>query len=869
MGNARRRRLTPQPRARGQSLPLIGLMIAIIVGMVGLSVDVGNTFSEERRAVTAANTAAMAAMNRYIARIESTTNQNIYQTIVDSLRANGVQVTAPGAEPQPGELTLEALYLDAQGRPITTGSPFITNDTNPVPNNVAFIQVGLRGRVDTSFARVVGRNDLPIDAMAHAGTCTSNSGVYPITVSSRVIEGNRFINPNNPDQNWREVTYDSRDISGRFTAMRVIVSGATTPGNFSWLRWRDSIPGATSEQRLAASLTGEGNLGEGFEEAPWPTPQDRPATYPEQPGVLNVGDWVWGATGYMNSNDVRDALDEHIRVGTRMVLPIHSNAVMQGNNSRFHIARLGLFVVLDKGQTRNDKWLDMIFLGDARPQQRACLYTGVIDPNTEGIVELIGSVSIWPEYQHRPQARRPIQYVVVLDVSGSMSADFEGRCDRTTVSNPPAAGRRRGWWRCAEAPPNADPPRAEVTGTGPNYWWSVESERRITVAKRALYTLVRSTNMPGNAEYDPSRPPDQMALVWYSHEVPSGNVRSFSSNPNTIISNIDAAGAYNGDRYRTMGGTNSAAGLYRASLVLRDAPRTVTQNGRTWEYKRVVVFVTDGVANQFLNRSARNLRAGTSTADTYSNGHACRNFGALVIENAACQTTDVGGLSTGGGGIPAGLDRPITQAVKVSREDLQANGVEVYSVALAHIPDTGLRDGVASFPSYFFSAKDLQRNADGSTNVDAIMQAINTMVETGICEPRADAAWTNVIPPANFQSVGSLQYPNVGEVILTDQSTGTQYRAPIRADASRGGALSYRFDRLPAGSYRVQPYLFYRHPLDPPSAGPRRYSLIYQNEETVSEIVINVAPNTSVGSFTQTIRQDLQLRLFGDVCATS
>ena len=866
MGTARRQRFTTQPRARGQSLPLIGLMIAIIVGMVGLSVDVGNTFSEERRAVAAANTASMAAMNRYIARIQSTTNRNIYQTIVESLQANGVRVTAPGAEPRPGELTLEALYLDAQGRPITTGSPFITDDTNPVPNNVAFIQVGLRGRVDTSFARVVGRNDLPINAMAHAGTCTSNSGVYPITVSSRVIEGNRFINPDNPDQNWREVEYDSPDISGRFTAMRVIVSGATTPGNFSWLRWRNSIPGATSEQRLAASLTGEGNLGEGFEEAPWPTPQDRPATYPEQPGVLNVGDWVWGATGYMNSNDVRNALDEHIRVGTRMVLPIHSNAVMQGDNSRFHIVRLGLFVVLDKGQTRNDKWLDMIFLGDARPQQRACLYTGVIDPNTEGIVELIGSVSIWPEYEYRPQARRPIQYVVVLDVSGSMSADFEGKCDRTTRGDAPAAGRQRGWWRCAEAPPNSNPPRAEVTGTGPDYWWSVESERRITVAKRALYTLVRSTNMPGNAEYDPSRPPDQMALVWYSHEVPSGNVRSFSSDPNTIISNIDAAGAYNGDRYRTMGGTNSAAGLYRASLVLRNAPRTVTRNGRTWEYKRVVVFVTDGVANQFLNRSAGNLRAGTSTADTYSNGHACRNFGALVIENAACQTTDVGWLSSGGGGVPAGLDRPITQAVKVSREDLQANGVEVYAVALSHIPDTGLRDGVASFPSYFFSARDLQRNADGSTNVDAIMQAINTQVENGICEPRADAAWTNVIPPANFQSVGSLQYPNVGEVTLIDQSTNTRYIAPIRADASRGGALSYRFDRLPAGSYRVTSYVLYRHPLDPPSVGPRRYGRIYQNEVTNDEIVINVAPNTTVGSFTQTIRQDLQLRFGRDVC---
>lgn len=77
MENARRRRYTAQTRVRGQSLPLLGLMIAIIVGMVGLSVDVGNTFSEERRAVTAANTAAMAGMNAYIGRSENTNNQTI------------------------------------------------------------------------------------------------------------------------------------------------------------------------------------------------------------------------------------------------------------------------------------------------------------------------------------------------------------------------------------------------------------------------------------------------------------------------------------------------------------------------------------------------------------------------------------------------------------------------------------------------------------------------------------------------------------------------------------------------------------------------------------------------------------------------
>ncbi|MGQ9926289.1 MAG: VWA domain-containing protein [Chloroflexaceae bacterium] len=878
MGHAPRQRFTRQPRARGQSLPMIGLMIAIIIGMVGLSVDVGNTFSEERRAVTAANAAVVAGMNRYIARGESTTNHNIYTSIVEALQAHGIEVTRPGAEPQPDELTLEAVYLDAQGRPISTGSPFITNDTNPVPNNVAFIQVGLRGRVDTSFARVVGRDDLPINATAHAGVCTSNSGIYPITVSNRIIEGNRFIDPENPDQNWREVDYDSPDISGRFTAMRVMVSGQTIPGNFSWLRWRNSISGAASGQRLAASLAGEGNLGEGFEEADWPTPQDRPETYPEQPGVLNVGDWVWGSTGWPDSADVQAALDEHIRLGTRMVLPIYGTAGLNGDRSHFHIVRLGLFVVLDKGQTDNDRWLDMLFLGDARPQQRACLYTGVIDPNTEGVVELIGSVSIWPEYQYRPQVRRPIQYVVVLDVSGSMSADFEGRCDRTTEgAAAPAAGRLRGWWRCAEAPPNSDPPRAEVENTGPKYWWSNESERRIYIAKKAIETLVRSTNMPSNNEFTTSRPKDQMALVWYTHEAPSGYATGFSSDSNGIINTIRNAGKYRNEFYRTEGGTNTAAGLYRASLLLQNAPRTVTENGQTWEYKRVVILVTDGVSNNFFSSSASNLRAGTipSRNNTYTEGHMCNDPRLKVLENAPCQTTDVGGLTfavydnSGTLLLPAGLDRPITQAVKVSREFLQANGIGVYVIALSNIPDTGLRDGIASFPSYFFSARYLQYNADGSTNVDAIMQAINTQVETGICEPRADGAWTNVIPAAHFQAVGELQYPTVGEVILTDQSTGTRHVAPIRADASRGGALSYRFERLPAGSYRVQPYLFYRHPLDPPGVGPRRYSLIYQNEETVSDIVINVAPNTTVGSFTQTIRQDLQLRLFGDVCATN
>lgn len=857
-------------RTRGQSIPLLALMITAIVAMVGLSVDVGNTFAEERRAVAAANAAAMAGMQVYLNRSETTSHKHIYDAIVGALRDGGVQVAQYNTEPRPGEVRLRATYLDAQARPIAEITPSSNLLSTDLQNRVAFIQVDLDGRVGTFFARVVGRNDLPFNALSHAGVCPSTAGVYPITVNADVLDGNRFRNPNDPDANWREMDYTSADMVGRFTAMRLTVSGETTPGNFSWLRWRDSIPGATSEQRLAESLRGEGNLGEGFEEAPWPNANDRPTVYPEQPGVLNVGDWVWGATGYMQSSDVRTALDAHIQAGTRMILPIHSNAVLQGNNSRFHISRLGLFVLLGYGRTQNDKWLDLLFLGDARPQQRPCLYTGVIEPNTEDVVELVGSVSFWPEYAYRPQTRQPIQYVVVLDTSGSMSADFEGRCDRGP--NIPS----RGWVRCAGAPPGAtEAPQVETDGTGQFYYWSNVDERRITVAKRALVRLVQSTNMQGNAEYDANRPPDQMALVWFTNTASQNQTLGFTSNRNTLINTINQANRYANDNYRTIGGTNGAGALYRAAVMFDQAPNTVNYRGRTWQYKRVVIFVTDGVSNWFLNTANDSLAGRQSNWETYPVGHTCRNFRRpslrdpnvimdLSIEIIQCQIT---GDEATGVGRWNGMDRPVTQQIQISRQELQRRGVEVYVVALSNIPETGLRDGVASFPSYFFSARDLQRNADGTTNVDAIMQAINTRVETGTCQPRNDGAWKSTIGQNEFQSVGSLQYPTVGEVLLEDQSTGTRYRAPIVADASRGGALTYRFDRLPAGAYRLRAYLFYRHPEDLASAGPRRYGLIYQNETAISEMTLNIAPERNRSGFTRSLRRDLQLRLSGDVCA--
>lgn len=861
-------------RSRGQSLPLIGLMVVILVAMVGLSVDVGNTFQNERKAVAAGNAASLAGMNSYVRRTSSTTNQVVYDAIRNSLSSNGISVAAFGTSPSPGQVQLEAYYLDAQGRVLSPGGT-IDNSSERVPNNVAYIQVKLSGVVNTFFARVVGRPDLPINASAYAGTCPSGQGYYPIGVNNKLLEGNKFKNPGDvdpvdgtTDDGWRTLT--SGTYAG-YTAMRMDVQDGPSSGGFSWLRWMDSTPGAKSSPALESSLSIPGNLSDGFEEATWPDPASKPDDYPTQPGILNRGDWIWATTGYRSNAD--PIMNLHVSEGTRMILPIYDSVVGQGVNARYQVVDFGIFVVLSHGKMPqgNEKYIELVFLGRNTGQDMACSFSTAPEPSAT--YELLGDVSIRPEYAYNPTSRKPVQYVVVLDVSGSMSANFAGQCNRNRWNNSPPS---KGYWQCANGPDGA--PSAEVGGTGPDYWWGNQDERRITVAKRALESLVRSTNMPGNSGYDNTRPDDQMAIVWFNASVDKGNsnITVFGSSNFTnqvgdsnsgLIRAINRAGWRNSDPYRTEGGTNGAAGLYRAALAFDGAPKDITLGSTKYDYKRVVVFLTDGVSNQFLNKGANDLLGGASSTNTYPNGHACRVSN--VAEIATCQVTGTGsiggGKTTGIGGVAAGMDRPITQAGLVSKEDLQPKGIEVYAIALSNIPDTGLKDTIASFPSYFFSAATLEVSG-GTTNVDKIMEVINTRVEAGLCTPRSDVLdgnpeWRSTIPPDHFQATGGLVYPNVGEVIISGEN-GT-FRIPILADPATG-KLTYRKTNVPKGSYKLTPYLFYRHPLDPAGTLPRIYSTILQADQRLPDITINI-PEGTVGMSAQ-VKKDIQLLLTGDVC---
>ena len=133
------------------------------------------------------------------------------------------------------------------------------------------------------------------------------------------------------------------------------------------------------------------------------------------------------------------------------------------------------------------------------------------------------------------------------------------------------------------------------------------------------------------------------------------------------------------------------------------------------------------------------------------------------------------------------------------------------------------------------------------------------------CTPRSDQLdgrpeFRDTILADQYQAFpGGPTYPTVGEVFLENEADQTFWRMPIYAGPA--AELSYRKVDLPSGSYRLQAYIFYRHPLDPPGQGLRRYSLIWQGDgNPVDSLTVSIVAG-------QDVRLDLKLLLFGEVCA--
>lgn len=768
-------------KRQGQSIILIALIIVVLVGMVGLSVDVGNTYAQNRNAVRSTNAAALAAMDKLI---RGGADSDVGAVIKASFQSNGITAQIdPSASPQPGERRILARYLDSNGNQLgacTVGS------CGTVPANVAYIQVNTTGTVDTYFARVLGQQTLPVKAQAFAAQCTPVNGVYPIAVNAADLGANGFLPPTIESEKPFYGRYSDETYQNLTTRRIYRKTNFGDPGSFSWLQW-STDPGQGSQVELANMLTGDGDLDIGFKEvAPWPNPNaSAPTGYPLYPGQLTDGDWIPGNTGNTNSTAVRAALDYHKANRTILNLPIVDQSVQQGQNAAYHFVRLGAFYLRDYNLTGNNSYFDLVYIGQA--SKKACLNTNV-NQGLKGL-GLVGPVYVNPRWMVTQPPAQPVAYNIVLDVSGSMSWDFngygtyDGSNRNTNYTSPNSI---TGNVQC-ESPNNPNPSGYQYTDRcvgGRNSAWHNVNERRIYVAKNAIKNFI---NRMG--QYD------MMRVIAFSTSEPSGNATASSkwetdkAALETIVSN---AGRYNGQEYLTDGGTPGPQALDKAAkMFLASNGYTPTaQNGL--DYKPVVIYLTDGVANVFLNGSTNDAR------------DICGDISAAQARTTAdpCQlgTTSNGTL------------RPISAMVDIAyKMRASMSKLEIYAIGLAQVPATGLPK-VANDSSYYYPATQ-------SNVVDSILTNIQARAAGATCTAGGGFNWLNTIDgthtPANPPAPGVFGYASIYDV----SSATPKYTLPIQNDPSTsrlGFSIPPPDPSNPAstgitpGTYEMEAYILYK-----------------------------------------------------------
>jgi hypothetical protein len=576
----------------------------------------------------------------------------------------------------------------------------------------------------------------------------------------------------------------------------------SAPGSFSWLRWNK---GANSAPELAEMLADDGNMDKGvFEEAPWPSDvtkagEPAPKGYPLDPGGLTNGDWVYGNPGMSKSSAVESAIRDHINKRTVMILPIVSRASGSGNNAAYEVVTLGSFYIVDptpndsrsggfNDQGGSNAYIDLVYLGPVK--ETACLQTNVVPPNDTQQYGILGEIRIKPTWRQGSKPALPVAYTVVLDVSGSMTQDFAGH--NTIGGTRPKEANVVGGTdvQCGTEKPipgDALPWDPNCQSGGQNAVWRYYQERRIFVAKNAIYQFIDRMG-----QYD------RMRFITFSTDGQgSGNAKSHGNWNMTskaeFQQTIKNAGMYNNDPYWTAGGTPGAQALNAAKDILsrNDVPQ-VAPDGKP--YKRVLLYITDGLANVMLNGQ-------TNYADDICGEINPPN---VRLSTPKCQMGYRNGTTP----------RPIQAMIDIAEDMREADpNLTIYAIALADANTAGL-GSVASDPSLVFKATD-------PAAVPGVFNDIYKDVKEGTCTPVRDSTYYDKIAQQNFGQIpGQAPLPDgvYGYVYIYDKThqhndgKAPLKKLPIVAD-TRTGKLSYYLPAaqgLPGDQYTLEAYVQYR-----------------------------------------------------------
>jgi Flp pilus assembly protein TadG len=328
-------------RARGQIIVVFALAIVAVIGMVGLVIDGGAAFAQQRVAQNGADGTATAGT---VVVAENLSGQA--RTGADVQNAITVVGAANGLE----DITAE--YTDDFGQPIGVAVDAAT----AIPDTARGVRVAGNRAVPTTFARVLGFTEFTASAEAtvvagkSSGECVLDEDgctllpvTFPVTVSQCdssgvVIPGGTWIGapppPHQGEEYWPIVGEEELPGSATYPTgnpatlaiLPLCKSSGESSGTFGWL---DLVAGMNLRDEIEGPLT----------------------------ETVDLPDWFQTQTG--NANSVEDELNAYIH--QPVLIPLHNNACQEdpgdtevcsrpgvdpaGNNTWYYVHTLAVFYI--------------------------------------------------------------------------------------------------------------------------------------------------------------------------------------------------------------------------------------------------------------------------------------------------------------------------------------------------------------------------------------------------------------------------------------------------------------------------------------------------------------------------------------------
>lgn len=386
-----------------------------------------------------------------------------------------------------------------------------------------------------------------------------------------------------------------------------------------------------------------------------------------------------------------------------------------------------------------------------------------------GLVHVNGAMQISAHSGIAAPNMPPIAYLILLDTSGSMSYNIQGEGTFTgTIS---LGGDTTGGADYTCELNSASALRYnEFCQGGPNSAWRTVKERRIYQAKAMVAALIGKLN-----------PFDIVRLVPFTTGIGPANYQvlptnGWTSDKQVLYDTLLTAGSFNGDPYRTAGGSSNAQAMRGAKQVWDAAPNTAP-NGQP--YRQVMLMIADGPANIFLAGNSNPAR------------DICSDISANVaMSTVRCQI---------GYSADTQQFRPVMAMIEQANQLKQEYpSLIIYTIAAGNT-DVGLKD-VASSPRMYYTTM-------GDRVIGAILAEQQVTATCSVAENSVTSIDAAHLP--GFTPEQALPEGVYGQVTLLNANRQQAAQAPIVHNPT-SGVLSYDLGLLPPGAYLLQASIWYR-----------------------------------------------------------